>query len=180
MTRTLLLAPLALLLAGAVFLALSLSDARERDRVAGDVVGAQIPDVRLPTLDGETFFVAPTAAGEPYVLNVFASWCTPCRAEHPFLMQLAENGAPLYGVAWKDAAVDAQGFLDELGDPYRRIGHDLEGRFGKRLGVEGAPETFVVSPEGTVLAHHRGPITAQTWARRLAPALAAAQSAAGS
>jgi DsbE subfamily thiol:disulfide oxidoreductase len=86
------------------------------------------------------------------LVNVFASWCTPCRVEHPKLMALKARGVAVVGVAWKDDPADTRAFLDELGNPYSMVLVDQEGRAGLDLGITGAPETFAVNAMGKVVA----------------------------
>jgi cytochrome c biogenesis protein CcmG/thiol:disulfide interchange protein DsbE len=111
--------------------------------------------------------------GRAYVINMFASWCTPCRAEHPRLMQLRAAGVEILGVAYKDRPGAAAQFLNELGDPFRHVALDPDGRFGLDLGIAGVPETFVVGADGTIRAVHRGPLTEDAIERTIRPALAA-------
>ena len=100
--------------------------------------------------------------GEVIVLNVWASWCGPCRVEHPVLMKLARAGAvPIYGLNYKDEAVDAKRFLDELEDPYERIGIDQDGRVGFEWGVYGVPETFIISGDGQIIDKYVGQMDAK-------------------
>ncbi len=92
-------------------------------------------------------------------MNVFASWCVPCRAEHGVLTGLVENdGLRLFGINYKDKPKDATKWLAELGNPYERIGSDLNGRVGIEWGLSGVPETFIVGPNGTVLYRYVGPV----------------------
>jgi cytochrome c biogenesis protein CcmG/thiol:disulfide interchange protein DsbE len=92
------------------------------------------------------------------LVNVFASWCAPCRAEHPNLMALEARGVAVVGVAWKDDPVATRAFLDELGDPYAMVLVDRDGRAGLDLGITGAPETFAVNAMGQVVAKSSGPL----------------------
>lgn len=108
------------------------------------------------------------------LVNFWASWCAPCRAEHPFLMDMAETGVEIIGVNYKDKSPKALAFLDELGDPYAKIGADSEGRTGIDWGVYGIPETFVLDGEGKVLFRHTGPITEQVWQKDILPVIEAA------
>jgi len=98
-------------------------------------------------------------AGEIVVVNVFASWCLPCRAEHPVLTQMAEErGFRLVGIKYKDTPAKAAAWLDELGNPYAAIGNDQDGRAGLFLGITGVPETFIVGPDGIVRYKEAGPV----------------------
>lgn len=120
-----------------------------------------VPTFDLPPLDEGTEGLATTdlRSGEISVINVWASWCVPCRAEHPLLEQIADfDGVSLYGIAYKDKPEDAREFLDELGDPFQRIGADADGRVGIELGVYGVPETFFIGPDGAIRYKHIGPI----------------------
>lgn len=96
--------------------------------------------------------------GKVSLVNVWASWCPPCRIEHPILMTLAKEGVPIYGINYKDNATDARRFLDELGNPFIRIGADKAGRTSIDWGVYGYPETFVVDASGHIRYRHVGPI----------------------
>jgi len=99
--------------------------------------------------------------GKIQLVNVFASWCGPCRAEHPFLMRMARDGVALQGFNYKDNPEDAAGFLSELGDPYEKIGVDRNGRAGIDWGVYGVPETFIIDADGKIRHKHVGPITTE-------------------
>jgi cytochrome c biogenesis protein CcmG/thiol:disulfide interchange protein DsbE len=112
--------------------------------------------------------------GEVALLNVFASWCPPCRAEHPMLMAIAREGlAPLHGLNWKDEPGAGAAFLARHGDPFRRIGDDADGRVAVEFGVTGAPETFVIDKQGRVRHRHVGVITPEIWRKELAPMIEA-------
>lgn len=124
----------------------------------------------LPGLDP-----AVLADGQVKIVNFFASWCGPCRIEHPTLKALAEEGLPIYGIAYKDDPDHASAFLAELGDPYAAVGTDPDGRMAVEWGTYGVPETFVVSGDGTILARMATPLTPEIVASRLRPALAAAE-----
>jgi len=98
-------------------------------------------------------------AGHVSIVNFFASWCLPCRAEHPLLMRLAEDGVAVYGVNYKNERADAIRWLAELGNPYRRIGADDDGRTGIEWGVYGLPESFVIGKDGRIRFKQVGPIS---------------------
>ncbi len=171
MTRMLAFAPIAgalLLLAG---LGLFLSQTQKTP--AGSLVGAPLPAfTAAPLTTAGSAGLDPDAfRGGPIVLNVWASWCAPCRTEHVQLTRLAAAGAPVYGLIWRDAQTDAQAFLDELGDPFARLGLDPEGEAGRRLGVQGVPETFIIDADGVVVTHIQGPLTPDIMARQVVPQL---------
>lgn len=139
------------------------------------LIGKPLPAFALPAVDERTLPLssADLATGEIAVVNLFASWCLPCRAEHPLLVAIAEQeGVALYGIAYKDDPADTRRFLDELGDPYRRIGADRDGRAGIDLGISGVPETFFVGPDGVVRYKHIGPIMPDHMERRIRPLIA--------
>ena len=96
--------------------------------------------------------------GKVSLVNVWASWCPPCRIEHPILMTLAREGVTIYGINYKDKPEDARRFLRDLGDPFVKIGADLKGRASIDWGVYGYPETFVVDASGHIRYRHVGPI----------------------
>ena len=108
------------------------------------------------------------------LVNFWASWCAPCRVEHPNLEALADEGIEIYGINYKDDPANAIAFLDELGNPYIGAAQDAEGRTARDWGVYGVPETFVVDGDGTVLARVAGPVTQRTLERTIRPAIAEA------
>jgi len=110
--------------------------------------------------------------GHPFVVNFFASWCVPCRMEHPLLMRLAtENHLPLYGIDYKDKPADGARLLATFGDPYRLVGMDRDGQVGLNFGVYGVPETYVVDSAGVIRKRFVGPLTAETVDQELLPLL---------
>jgi cytochrome c biogenesis protein CcmG/thiol:disulfide interchange protein DsbE len=105
------------------------------------------------------------------LVNFWASWCAPCRAEHPILSELAAQGITVHGVNYKDDPAKAQAFLAELGNPYATIGADPAGRTAIDWGLYGVPETFVIDGSGTVVLRFAGPITRQELDRKILPAI---------
>ncbi len=136
------------------------------------LMGKPLPAFTLPTLDAQASGLATDnlIAGQVSVINIFASWCLPCRVEHPLLAEIAKReGVALYGIAYKDEAEDTRRFLDELGNPFQRIGADTDGRTGIELGIYGVPETFFIGPDGIVRYKHIGPILPEHMNDRIWP-----------
>ena len=144
----------------------------ERELFASGMVGRPAPAFALNALGGGDPVTRDARLGRTYVLNLFASWCAPCRAEHPHLMALQARGVEIVGVAYKDRPENAARFLNELGNPFSAVGLDPEGRFGLELGLTGVPETFVIGPDGIIRAAHRGPLDETAVRELLEPALA--------
>ncbi|MBL8538555.1 MAG: DsbE family thiol:disulfide interchange protein [Hyphomonadaceae bacterium] len=145
----------------------------EREQFVAGMVGRRIPDYALERLGGGGRVASDESLGEAHLINVFASWCAPCRAEHPVLMALEAEGVTIVGVAYKDDPAATEQFLRELGDPFSAVGLDPDGRLGLELGITGAPETFVVGADGVVRAVHRGPLTPEIVEHEIRPALRA-------
>lgn len=138
-------------------------------------IGKAAPAFDLPRLDDPARRVGNADfAGQTVLVNVWATWCVGCRQEHGFLMQLAQNGViPIYGLNWRDRREDALRWLQQLGDPYIASGYDADGRVGIDWGVYGAPETFLIHSDGTVLYKFLGPLNQQVWEQEFLPRLAA-------
>jgi cytochrome c biogenesis protein CcmG/thiol:disulfide interchange protein DsbE len=145
----------------------------ERELFTTGEEGRAAPTYALTRLDGGALLTSDEMAGRAYVINMFASWCTPCRAEHPQLMALRARGVEIVGVAYKDQPDASARFLQELGDPFRVVALDPDGRFGIELGIAGVPETFVIGPDGTIRAAYRGPLTEDVVESTIMPALEA-------
>lgn len=136
-------------------------------------VGRAAPAVEIQPLgEAKGFTDADLRDGKIKLVNFWASWCAPCRVEHPNLKQLSEDGVEIFGVNWKDTPEKALGFLAEMGDPFTAIGQDPSNRMGIDWGVAGVPETFVVDGEGTVLARIAGPLTDAVIEAQVDPLLA--------
>ena len=112
--------------------------------------------------------------GEVTLVNYWASWCAPCRVEHPQLMELKDEGLTIVGVNYKDDPAKALRFLRELGDPYQAVGADPQGRAAIDWGVYGVPETFVIDRNGNVVLRFAGPVTESILENRIRPAIEAA------
>ncbi|MDF1719283.1 MAG: DsbE family thiol:disulfide interchange protein [Minwuia sp.] len=135
------------------------------------------PAFDLPALPGKANGLSNTDLTHPVQLvNVFASWCVACRVEHPILMELKRNGTvPIYGLNYKDQPTAAINWLQNFGDPYDRIGSDLNGRVGIDFGVYGVPETFIVDGNGVIVRKITGPITPVILQKELLPLIAEMQ-----
>ena len=169
------LIPLAgfLVLAGFASLALLATLRGERDmtQLPSAMVGKPAPAVALPDLkDAGSTVSAIDFKGRPFLVNVFASWCAPCRAEAPALALLSEE-IEIFGIAYKDKPEDTRGFLATYGDPFEGIGIDRDGDAGMRWGVYGVPETFLVDVSGTIILRHAGPIDRRVLDELLRPAI---------
>lgn len=174
MKRLVALAPLLALATLVVISAfLLLRGGPPQETVTGGRMDRPAPAYELARLGGGAPMTNAEVAGRAHVINVFASWCTPCRAEHPLLMTMAGRGVEIVGVAYKDQPANTARYLDELGNPYREVGLDLDGQFSLQLGTAGVPETFVVSASGRIVAVHRGPLTPDIIAQEIEPALRA-------
>ena len=140
------------------------------------------PDFALPGLyeaaDGLT---RKDLGGQVTLVNFFASWCAPCREEHPELMTLARRpGVTLDGIAYKDKPEDSRRFLDRLGNPFAHVGIDRDGTTAIDFGVYGVPETYVVDGTGHIRYRHVGPLTAEDVKEKILPLIARIMSSAGS
>ena len=138
--------------------------------IASRMVGQTLPEFAAPpAFPGRAgAATADFRDGKPRLLNIFASWCVPCRDEVPMLARLRAAGAEIDGIAVHDTASDLQAFLDTYGDPYHRIGLDSGGKAQIAFGSAGVPETFVVDGSGRILYQHIGVITEEDMPKLLA------------
>jgi cytochrome c biogenesis protein CcmG/thiol:disulfide interchange protein DsbE len=170
--RWLVLLPLLVFMALAgVFLAQLLSG-RDNSTVPSALIGQPAPATQLPPLEGVDLpgFDPQALAGRVTLVNVWASWCVPCRQEHPVLMELARQGrVDIAGFNYKDKPENARRFLAELGNPYTVLVTDESGRVAIDWGVYGIPETFLVGKDGAIAWKHVGPFDPQTIATVLMP-----------
>lgn len=153
----------------------------KNDDLPSALVGRQVPVFALPPIKGMTEgFSTADLAGNVSIVNVWASWCVPCRVEMPLLVDLAETGAvPIYGINYKDAPEAALTFLEELGNPYRQIGADRNGRIAIDWGVYGLPETFVIDAEGRIAHKHVGAFDRRALEEEILPIVRRLQAEAG-
>ena len=171
MKRALAIAPLAVLALLIVAFGVMLSrGGGERSFDKQRLVGAQAPAFTLAKADGSVLS-SQDLAGKPYVLNFFASWCVPCRVEHPVLTALARQGVTVIGINYKDKPEEMQKMLRQLGDPYAAIGEDPKGATGIDFGITGVPETIVIGADGRIVALHRSPLDAAAVSEKVMPAL---------
>jgi cytochrome c biogenesis protein CcmG, thiol:disulfide interchange protein DsbE len=177
--RLLFLIPVLVFIGVGIGLAVGLT--RDPSVLPSALIDKPAPSFALPPIeakDGEGLSSA-DLRGKVALLNVFASWCVPCRVEHPILLRLAQEGVPVYGINYKDPADQAAAYLDQLGDPYKRIGADRDGRVAIDFGVYGVPETFVIDRNGRIRLRHVGPIRPEDVDRELKPLLEKLQSEQG-
>ena len=140
------------------------------------LAGREAPAVIVNGLEGKSGFTdADLRSGDVVLVNYWASWCAPCRVEHPNLEKLADEGLTIYGVNYKDKPENALNFLADLGDPYAAIGTDPQGRMALDWGVYGVPETYVIDGNGVIVARHAGPVTQRVIDETLRPAIEAAR-----
>lgn len=149
----------------------------DRDDLPSARAGHQAPTVALEQMEGRTLFTDDMLrSGDVTLVNFFASWCPPCRAEHPLFSGLTAEGVTVLGVNYRDEPDRAAAFLDDLGDPYAAIGADPRARMGLDWGVVGLPETFVIDGAGNIVMRHAGPLTEEIIETRLRPAMQSAVS----
>ncbi len=131
-----------------------------------------VPNFELPLLsDTSRIMTNDNLPDQPFLMNIWGSWCPTCVIEHPFLMQLEERGVTLVGVNYKDEIGNALSYLNRGGDPFSMSIQDLSGQFALDLGLTGAPETFVVDGNGVIRQHIIGEINEANWQERIAPCL---------
>ena len=171
MRRLVYVVPVAAFLILAGYFWLALRPGHDPHELPSAMIGKEAPEFELAGLKGDGI-ARDTLKGGPVLINFFASWCVPCRVEHPLLMRLAQREhVPLYGIDYKDKPEDASKLLAQLGDPYRRIGMDTDGRVGLDFGVYGVPETYVLDSTGHIRKRFVGPLTTEQVNDELLPLL---------
>ncbi|WP_413284858.1 DsbE family thiol:disulfide interchange protein [Vibrio sp. MA40-2] len=173
MNKKILFIPFALFIALVVVFIVQLSrnaDGEDPTKLESVLVGKTVPEFRLEDLaePGKLHDQA-IFKGEPLLLNVWATWCPTCYAEHQTLNELADRGVKIIGLNYKDERDKAITWLNDLGNPYLISLFDGDGMLGLDLGVYGAPETFLIDANGTVRYRHVGNVTLQNWAEVLQP-----------
>jgi len=167
----------------AIFFALALHSG-DPSRLPSTLIGKPVPQSVFPPIEGlETdgkpepgFSSADLAKGKVSVVNYWASWCEPCVAEHPLLVELkTTTGVDIYGVNYKDQAAAARRFIGRYGNPYTAVGTDASGRAAIDWGVYGTPETFVINGKGEVVYKHVGPISTESLTAKIIPAIETAR-----
>ena len=147
---------------------------RDPGKLPSALLGKPVPDFSLPPVQGRALGLSTADLKDGVsIVNVFASWCVPCREEHPLLMRLAQSGAaPVHGINYKDKPADAARWLDTMGDPYRRTGADIDGRVSIDWGVYGVPETFIVDGQGRIAWKQIGAIDQRVLDETILPLIA--------
>jgi cytochrome c biogenesis protein CcmG/thiol:disulfide interchange protein DsbE len=166
--RFLFAVPMLVFVGIALYLALGLRS--DPARLPSALIDRPAPDFALPPLNDKPGLASEDLKGAVTLVNFFASWCVPCRAEHPILMRVGKT-VPVVGIAYKDKPEESRRFLEQLGDPYRRIGVDRDGRTAIDFGVYGVPETYVVDKEGRVRLRFVGPLSEDAWKNEIEPLL---------
>lgn len=161
--------PLAVFLLILVFLAIGLT--LNPSEVPSPLIGKPAPAFKLPRLHSpDEMLSLDDLKGQVTLINVWASWCESCRVEHPLLLKVAASGAvPVYGLNYKDERNNAINWLRKLGNPYRAIAVDREGRTAIDFGVYGAPETYLLDQNGIIIFKKIGPVTPKDWQNDMLP-----------
>jgi len=161
--------PLAIFVVLVIFLAIGLG--HDPHEVPSPLINKPAPAFQLPQLqDPNTKFSAAEMRGKVWLLNVWATWCLPCREEHPVLLELSRSGAvPIYGMDYKDKREDALSLLSESGNPYVLCTSDADGRVAIDYGVYGVPETYLIDREGVIRYKQVGPLTPESIEKNILP-----------
>ena len=169
MRRLMYILPLRLFLG--VGIALLLGFNRDPREIPSALIDKPVPEFALPPLPGHKQGLSTAdLKGEVRLVNVFASWCVPCRAEHPIVTRLAESEKiPVHAINHKDKPEDAKAWLARYGDPYASIGVDSDGRASIEWGVYGVPESFLIDRQGRIRYKHVGPLSPEVMERDILP-----------
>ena len=146
------------------------------DDLPSTFIGRAAPALPILPLDGSPALTdADLRSGQITLVNFWASWCPPCRAEHPVLLQLAQDGTRVAGVNFKDTQSQASAYLAEQGNPFLGVAFDPKGRAAIDWGVTAPPETFIIGGDGTILFKFVGPLVGSDYQQRFLPELEAAK-----
>ncbi len=176
------LLPLLIFVALAAVFAVQLLSGKDSSTIPSALIGKDAPQTSLPAVEGLTRDGAPVPGlnsedfkGKLTLVNVWGSWCVPCRQEHPLLMEIAKDERiRMVGLNYKDQPENARRFLGDLGNPFAAVGADRAGRSAIEWGVYGVPETFLVDKDGKIVYKHVGPFTPESVKNDLMPAVAKA------
>jgi cytochrome c biogenesis protein CcmG/thiol:disulfide interchange protein DsbE len=165
------LLPLGLFVLLAVVLAIGIRHSSDKGVIASPLLGKPAPPFSLPSLTDPAHEVrSANLKGQWYLFNVWGTWCGGCRQEHETLLQVHRAAVvPIIGLDWKDDDTQARDWLTQLGNPYQSVATDHSGRVAIDWGVYGAPETFLVNPQGIVVYKHIGGLTLEVWTREILP-----------
>jgi len=142
-----------------VLLVVGLMKAQYIRDVPSPLIGKAVPEFSIPTVEDQLQnFSHKELTGQVSLVNIWASWCVSCRAEHRLLNDVARQGIKIYGINYKDELSDARRWLSAYGNPYVKSAHDINGRAGIDWGVYGTPETFVIDKKGMIRYKHTGPV----------------------
>ena len=171
------LLPFAAFVALVVLFAFGLNPNRDIHALPSPLIGKPAPSFTLTdVLDPSRPVGNAGLKGQVYIVNVWATWCVPCREEHETLLEISrQHVVPLIGLNWKDRRERAQQWLERLGNPYQAVAFDGDGRVAIDWGVYGAPETYLVDGQGRVIFKFISPMTLQVWQREFLPRIAAAR-----
>jgi cytochrome c biogenesis protein CcmG, thiol:disulfide interchange protein DsbE len=174
------LLPFAAFVALVVLFAMGLNPNRDIHALPSPLIGKPAPEFTLTDVRDETSVVTnSTLKGQVYVLNVWASWCLPCRQEHEALLAISrEKIVPIIGLDYMDDRNKAKLLLEQLGNPYTAVPFDKDGRTAIDWGVYGAPETYLVNAKGQIVFKFISPMTQEIWEKEFMPRIAAARSGA--
>ena len=162
-----------LALAALLYAGIQLSSTRDPNAIPSPLIGKPAPNFSLPDFNDPSRTVTNAdLLGQPYLLNVWASWCPTCRIEHPIITEVAKRGlVKVVGYNYKDEPDEARRWLQQFGDPYHLIIADQDGRRAIDWGIYGAPETFLIDAQGIVVFKHAGPVTWDIVQEKILPLL---------
>jgi cytochrome c biogenesis protein CcmG, thiol:disulfide interchange protein DsbE len=174
------LLPMAAFVALIVLFAFGLDPKRDIHALPSPLIGKPAPEFALTdVLDASRSVSNATFKGQVYVLNVWASWCLPCRQEHQALLAISQQHVvPIIGLEYMDEREKAKQWLEQLGNPYSAVAYDTDGRTAIDWGVYGAPETYLVDSQGRVIFKFISPMTQEVWEKEFLPRINAARSGA--